>query len=99
MHLNHWNNLNRMFDFRCSNPKCNEVFEELIRNDDKTLPCPECGQDAYRQLAAPRSAWRQMGLDPGFPSAYAKWGKAKRVHHATGKDSLRGGKGHNLLMY
>jgi hypothetical protein len=88
-----------MFDFLCSNPKCNELFEELIGNDERTLPCPVCGQESGRQLAAPRSNWRKMGTDPGFPSAWDKWGKAKREHHAKGKDTMRGGKGQNLLMY
>lgn len=91
--------MRRLFDFRCSNPLCGELFEELIENDERTLPCPECGADSSRQLAAPRSDWKKMGLDPAFRSAWDKWGKAKRQNHATGKDSLRQGKGNNLLMY
>lgn len=40
-----------------------------------------------------------MGLDPGFPGAYSKWGKAKRKHHATDKGTMHGGKAPNLLMH
>lgn len=40
-----------------------------------------------------------MGLDPGFPSAYEKWGNAKTIHHKTDKGTMHGGKAPNLLMY
>lgn len=86
----------RMFDFECT--ACGETFEEMIDKDQKSIPCPECQGTAKRQLAAPRADWRKMGLDPGFPGAYEKWGKAKRVHHETGKkDRYEGGA--NLRMY
>jgi hypothetical protein len=91
--------MNRLFDFECSNAKCGNVFEELIQDDTRTLPCPTCGQASGRQLAAPRTDWRRMGVDPAFPSAWDKWDKAKRQHHKHGKDSLRNGKGTSLLMY
>lgn len=89
--------MRRMFDFTCI--KCENTFEELISDDTKILPCPDCGHDSVRQLAAPRSDWRKMGLDPGFPGAYDKWGTAKRKHHKTDQGTSRGGKRPNLLMY
>lgn len=89
--------MNRLFDFTCT--KCENTFEELIDDDSKILPCPDCSGDAVRQLAAPRTDWRKMGLDPAFPGAWSKWGKAKRKHHATDKGTMHGGKAPNLLMY
>lgn len=87
----------RMFDFTCT--KCENTFEELIDHDKTVLPCPECGSDSVRQLAAPRLDWQHMGTDPGFPSAYDKWAKAKSHHYRTDK----GGRTHdgapNLSMY
>jgi hypothetical protein len=91
--------MRRMFDFQCSNRKCKNTFEELIEADEKSLPCPVCGHDSPRQLAAPRIDWRHMGLDPAFPGAWSKWDKAKRKHHATDKGTLNGGKAPNLSMY
>lgn len=85
-----------IFDFEC---KKDGLFEELVDSKVKKARCPKCGGTGIRQIAAPRIDWRKMGLDPGFPSAYEKWGKAKRVHHATDKGMLHGGKAHNLSMY
>lgn len=91
--------MRRMFDFLCGNSKCNELFEELIEDDTKALPCPVCGHVSRRQLAAPRTDWRRMGVDPAFPSAWDKWDKAKRQHHKHGKETMHQGKGTSLLMY
>lgn len=85
----------RVFDFVCT--ACGETHEMFIENDEKTLPCRDCGGEALRQLAAPRLDWRHMGTDPGFPGAWAKWAKAKRKHHTTDKGGSE--KGQNLKMY
>ena len=87
----------RMFDFECQ--KCGLVVEEMIKDDRHTQSCKDCGGTAVRQLAAPRTDWRHMGLDPGFPGAYDKWGKAKRQHAKTDKGTMHGGKAPNLLMH
>jgi hypothetical protein len=89
----------RHFDFECSRKTCGKVFEEMIADDKKTLPCPSCKGKAHRLLAAPRIDWRHMGLDPAFPSAYEKWGNAKTIHHKTDKGTMHKGKAPNLLMY
>lgn len=83
-------------DYECR--KCGLVFEEMTK-DDSAVPCPSCKGKTVRQLSAPRIDWRHMGIDPGFPGAYAKWAKAKTQHHKTGKETMRGGKGTSLLMY
>lgn len=87
----------RLFDFECT--ACGKVFEEMIPDDSHTLPCSSCKGEATRLIAAPRIDWLHMGLDPGFPSAYEKWGNAKTKHHMTDKGTMRGGKAPNLLMY
>lgn len=87
----------RLFDFNCS--ECNHSFEEMIPDDSKTLLCPLCKGNSDRLIATPHIDWRRMGIDPGFPSAYEKWGKAKTQHHKTDLGSMHGGRAPNLLMY
>lgn len=87
----------RFFDFECRS--CKNVFEELIADDSMTLPCPLCKDNSDRLFCAPRIDWKKMGLDPAFPGAYAKWGKAQTQHHRTDKGTMNGGKSPNLLMY
>jgi putative FmdB family regulatory protein len=83
-------------DYLCLS--CKHEFEEMAEKD-ATVPCPQCKGKTARQLSAPRIDWRRMGIDPGFPGAYAKWGKIITAHHKHGKDSLNKGKGTSLLMY
>lgn len=87
----------KLFDWECS--KCSKVFEEFTGNDAKSLPCPSCKGKAKRLISTPHIDWLHMGLDPGFPSAYEKWGDAKTKHHTTDKGTMHGGKAPNLLMY
>ena len=87
----------KLFDFECST--CHSIFEELVDDDIKVIPCTSCHGESHRQISAPRIDWLHMGVDPGFPGAYAKWGKAKTIHHKTDKGTMRGGKAPNLLMY
>lgn len=87
----------RLFDWECA--KCASVFEEMVNDDSKTLPCPSCKGKADRLIAAPRIDWIRMGVDPGFPSAYEKWGDAKTKHHQTDRGTMHKGKAPNLLMY
>lgn len=86
----------RLFDFECA--KCG-VFEEMIPDDSMLLPCPSCKGQSNRLISAPHIDWLHMGLDPGFPSAYEKWGDAKTKHHQTDKGTMHKGKAPNLLMY
>jgi len=87
----------RLFDFECE--KCWNVFEDMVQPEIQILQCPLCSGTANRLIASPRIDWLHMGVDPGFPSAYEKWAKAKTVHHKTGKETMHGGKGTSLLMY
>jgi hypothetical protein len=87
----------KLFDWECG--KCKAVFEEFTGNDAKTLPCKACTGKAKRLISIPHIDWLHMGLDPGFPSAYEKWGDAKTKHHQTDKGTMHGGKNPNLLTY
>lgn len=87
----------RLFDWECT--KCASVFEEMVNDDSKMLPCTSCGGKADRLIAAPRIDWIRMGVDPGFPSAYEKWGDAKTKHHQTDRGTMHKGKAPNLLMH
>jgi putative FmdB family regulatory protein len=86
-----------LFDFECK--KCAHIFEELVKSDIHSSPCPACKGKGVRLIAAPRIDWLRMGLDPGFPSAYERWGDAKTKHHQTDKGTMHKGKAPNLLMY
>lgn len=40
-----------LYDYHCE--QCDKNFEVLRRRgDDRPVPCPECGQDAERQLSS-----------------------------------------------
>lgn len=41
----------KVFDFMCE--PCNVIFDELVENDERFLPCPECTQPAERIISAP----------------------------------------------
>lgn len=86
-----------IFDFECDS--CSKVFEDLVDSEVHELPCVACTGNSKRLIAAPRIDWLRMGTDPGFPSAYERWGNAKTIHHQTDKGTMRGGKAPNLLMY
>lgn len=83
-------------DYECKS--CALVFEEMTK-DDSAVPCTSCKGETVRIISAPRIDWLHMGLDPGFPSAYEKWGDAKTKHHQTDKGTMHKGKAPNLLMY
>lgn len=78
-----------MFDFMCSE---GHQFEDLVQPDIHEVDCPSCSAKAVRQISQVRLDWKNMGLDPAFPSAQDKWAreqtKAKRR-----EDSV------NLKMY
>lgn len=66
-----------MFEFECDTGGCGTRFDELIKSDTHSLPCPHCGGPARRLVSTPRFDPR-MGLDPGFPDAYEKWGRMRK---------------------
>lgn len=41
-----------IYDFTCTNKKCNNTFEKVIRNDQNP-PCPICGAVTERMISAP----------------------------------------------
>lgn len=73
-----------MFDFECEQ---GHQTEELVKSNVHEIDCPKCDKKAYRLIAAVRSDWRRMGLDPGFPGASAKWEKMQ-TKKAQKEDSV-----------
>ncbi len=37
-----------MYEFQC--PKCNLVFEDLVKNAKEKVPCPDCGHKKVERL-------------------------------------------------
>lgn len=62
-----------IFDFRCDD--CG-TFERMVKPSVRAVPCPKCGGTAWRLVPAPALS-PKMGLDPNFPTAYAKWGDTR----------------------
>lgn len=42
-----------IYDFQCTNEKCNTVTEKLVRSDTPPPVCPECGCATVKLLSAP----------------------------------------------
>jgi len=89
----------RVYDYICED--CHETSEHLMYPSDKSkIECPTCqGTNTRRVISPARIGWRQMGVDPGFPSAAAKWEKMQRQKARQDKGSLRGDAAPNLKMY
>lgn len=76
-----------LFDFECA---CGNTFDDLVRPDEHSAPCPKCGKDAKRQISAPHFDIR-MGCDPyGSPTMGDKWARmhqqAKRIDEKRVRD-------------
>ena len=41
-----------MYDFRCTSPACQQVFEALKPQQTETTPCPVCGKEAKKQFSS-----------------------------------------------
>jgi len=78
-----------MFDFLCKN---GHQSEDLVEPGITEIVCPFCADKAYKQISAVRLGWRQMGLDPDFPTCSDKWAKMQD-QKARKEDS------ENLVMY
>lgn len=53
---------------------CGDRFDAIKSiADRKEAPC-ECGGTADLKITPVHIDWYKMGMDPGFPSAYEKWG-------------------------
>ena len=64
-------------DFRCN--ECRYVHAELVKWDEESHTCPECGNTSTRVfLTAPKLDWLRMGAQANAsPEFKAKW---DRVH-------------------
>ena len=68
------------FGFRCC---CGNVFDDLVKPDVHSAPCPECGKDGKRLVSTPTIGL--SGTDPDFPGAYDKWEKTQKQMKAQDK--------------
>ena len=85
-----------IYDYICDDEQ--HVFEETNKIADRmTSTCKVCGSSAKMYILQAASLDPRMGTDPGFPTAYAKWGK-KQWAKATGrmKDSNQTSHGTNI---
>lgn len=73
----------RVFDFRCA---AGHVTEHFVDSDTRTVLCPECGETATRQVAAPRS--QLEGITGAFPGAAAAWEKRRESHMKKEKKNV-----------
>lgn len=62
------------FDFRC--PECNTKYDDLVKPDVRTAPCPECGATGNRIVSTPTLDPR-MGCDPTMGTMYDKWARTR----------------------
>jgi putative FmdB family regulatory protein len=68
------------FDFECPQ---HGAFEELVKPDIHTAPCPQCGTNAVRQISAPRIGHMQMATSASAsPESIRKWERAHRQQKA-----------------
>ncbi len=64
------------YDFRCTS--CEHKFDDLVKSDVFSIPCPKCSGEAKRLISTPRFDPR-MGLDPeGNPTMGDRWAKIRK---------------------
>jgi hypothetical protein len=79
-----------LFDFECEN---GHVFEELVQPDIHEHECPSCKATGIRQISTVRLNWREMGIDPDFPTCADKWAKMQEKKARVKEE------GYNLTHY
>lgn len=73
----------RVFDFRCA---AGHVTEHFVEAGTESVRCPECGEPAARQIAAPRS--QLEGITGAFPGAAMAWEKRRESHMKKEKKNV-----------
>ena len=69
------------FDFVCS--ECAHKFEEMVQPDIQQAPCPQCGQNAVRQISTPRIDRSAIALTAGAsPESLAHFDRLHREKRA-----------------
>ena len=61
-----------MSDFKCPD---GHITEALREDSVQSIVCTQCGKDAIKALAAPRS--KLEALSGAFPDAYDKWSRVR----------------------
>lgn len=70
-----------LHDFRCTG--CSHVHTEIVRWDEETYECPECGNESVRVfLKAPKPNWLAMGaqknVSPEFEERFDRLHKKQK---------------------
>lgn len=71
------------YTYECSAGHVSEEFRKVSERRDP-LPCPQCGEQTELQLQPVSFDNLGMGVDSGFPTAYARWETLQRSKN-TGK--------------
>lgn len=58
-------------DFKCQ--KCDSLIVDKLHKSGVDVPCPDCGGETKRLLAAPRS--KLDGTSGDFPGESMKWAR------------------------
>jgi putative FmdB family regulatory protein len=75
-----------IFDFKCGS--CGTTTEELVKPSVKTIACVSCGNEATKQLSAPRVNWLAMGAQrDASPEAIIKFDRMHRQQKAKEEKS------------
>lgn len=61
-----------MSDFKCPD---GHITEALREDSVQSIVCTQCGKDAVKALAAPRS--KLEGFSGAFPDAYDRWSRVR----------------------
>lgn len=64
-----------IFDFRCA---CGARFDEMVKPDTFTAPCPECDQQAQRIISPVRLDYAGMAMHDGMHSAIDHFDRVHR---------------------
>lgn len=64
--------MGKLFDFKCQS--CFYIWEDMADSSTDFRKCKKCGQIAQPVISA--CNFKLDGTDPGFPTAYERWGRS-----------------------
>lgn len=85
-----------LFDFECND--CGHEFDDLVKPDIYTTPCPKCGKESRRLASAGHLDWKLGVQSSSFPTLADKWERIQRQKARVDKGGRTDG-APNLKMY
>lgn len=85
-----------LFEFACN--ECGHEFDELVKPEIYSAPCPKCGKKAERQLSAGHLDWKLGVQSSSFPTLASKWARMQEQKARVDKGGRHDG-APNLKMY